>query len=116
MSANREMIIRMLQALVEHPCSAHDLVELSGFQFSTVREWLNDMCKLRDGKRLVHRVCYERNRKNNPITPMYVFGHGPMARRPPKLTQAERQARLRERKRLARLHGVPIHAVAHRTQ
>ena len=66
-----------------------------------IRFWVRDMHR----KKMIHIVAWDRTITNNPCIAVYAWGKGKDAKRPAKLSNAERQARLRMRQFTDRVLG-----------
>jgi predicted ArsR family transcriptional regulator len=85
---------KLIKELHDGPYSFQELADNTGLHYHTVREYVN--CLHRE--RLVHIALWEKDRLGRDCKPLWVFGRSKDKKRE-KMTQAERQARHRSKKR-----------------
>lgn len=87
-------VVMILTELAEGACTYEELIAVSGLACSTVRRYI----KLMRAHKLVRVASYERAGNGTPNKLTFEWAPGkPDARRPGKLTDAERKARQRAR-------------------
>lgn len=92
----------MIRLLVDGPCSCADLVEELGLSHTTIAEYLAALHK----RGLLHIASWMLVPPKNTRKPVYAWGPGRDAKRPPWQTPAERQLAYRDRKRARKLQDV----------
>jgi hypothetical protein len=89
-------IRNVIEALMTAPHTYHELVDASGLHNQTVRKLL---VPFRKAPRLVYIAAWHPDARGYPTRPAFSWGAKPDAKRQP-LTNAERQRRVRERKKI----------------
>lgn len=88
--------LRMQQHITKAAAGYAELMEVSGLSRESVEHWIRQMRKVG----AVHVSGYEADDRGRYCMPMFRFGPGEDAERPkPKLTNAQRQAAYRVRKK-----------------
>lgn len=101
LKVNADAFARLVAFLSEdRPRSYADLADLTGLHYRTVLDYVNALRKHRQ----VYVARWERDTRNQFRIPLFLLGAQPDAPRP-KMTPAQRQQRLRDRRRVAQ--GLP---------
>jgi hypothetical protein len=98
---------KVLKALLEGPCTTHDLVEVSGIHLVTTQSLMRTFHR----HKIVHIVAWEADRLGRDTTAVFKLGEGRNKARH-KFTAAERQARCQAKKQRNLL---TIHSTIHIT-
>lgn len=95
----------MLQALLDGPHTYEELAEVCGLHVQTIRRWLVPFRRpTTDGHdRLVRIAEWRPDKLGITRRPAFAWGSARDAKRTP-LSNAERQRRVRQRRKMARLH------------
>lgn len=88
---------QLVRALSGEPMTFGELAEETGLHYHTVREWVNAM----HDAGAVFVAAWEADVRGRHNSPMWQLGVDKRDVRKPKLTAAQRQARVRERKKQA---------------
>jgi len=98
---NQEMYAMVFKMLIEDPCTTHDIVEETGMHLVTAQRLMRCFNK----HKLVHVCAWEKDVKGRDCTQVYKFGKGKDKPRQ-KLTEAERSARYKSKKKMMALTNV----------
>jgi hypothetical protein len=91
----------LIKALLEGDYNCMDLAELTGLHYTTVSEYLRELCRVGGA----HISAWEKDSRGRDVIKVYRLGAGKDAKRE-KLTGAERQARVRAKRDAERMQQV----------
>lgn len=92
----------LVRALSCEPMSYAELAEETGLHYHTVREWVNAMHQVH----AVHVAAWATDTRGRHNSPLWQLGVDKRDARKPTLTAAQRQQRLRDRKKQAAMIGM----------
>lgn len=93
---NQEKYALAIKELLETPCTAHDIAEVTGVHIVTAQNLMRTFLR----HKIVHVSAWDPDSLGRDVTPVYTLGPGRNAKRRKK-TAAERQQRHRDKKRMA---------------
>ena len=101
--ANVSCYAEAISILIAGPTTVRGLCEESGLAYQSCRKFTSTLYR----RRLVHIAAWEQDSIGRWTIPAYAWGEGKDAKRPPKLTPAQRSQRLRDRIKAMR-HAIAI--------
>lgn len=92
---NHETYALLFKELLEHPCTAYDIVEVTGLHIVNVQGLMRILAR----HKVVHVAAWEPNSRGVDTTPVFKLGEGRNAKRRKK-TRAQIVADYKERKKM----------------
>jgi len=93
--ANTVAICTMLKAMHEG-ATRKEMVDATGLHYNTIHRWVYSLRRAK----LVHIEGYEKDNRGCSVVPVYKMGEGKDAKPPAPITNAQKSAKYRKRKRL----------------
>lgn len=103
---NQEKYALAIKELLETPCTAHDIAEVTGVHTVTAQNLMRAFLR----HKIVHISAWDTDSRGRDVTPVYSLGPGRDAKRRKK-SAAERQRQSREKKKMAAIVSLRPQAI-----